>query len=75
MIENSHFPEVDRQTQCKLVFNSMKQGIQVSSYWGFKNGIIRLASRIYDLKQQGHTIYDKWHESTNGKKFKLYYID
>lgn len=65
---------VDSETQCEIILSAMKQGAKVSSIWGFRNNIVRLASRIHDLKDRGHNIKDEWHKSPNGKRFKLYYL-
>lgn len=37
-------------------------------------GSLRLAGRIYDLKQKGHDIHTKIKELPNGKKIGEYYL-
>lgn len=43
-------------TQCEIVLTQMRKNNFISNFWAQKNYILRLASRINDLRRQGHDI-------------------
>jgi hypothetical protein len=71
---NEELKEPNKDTQQKLILDALKEGKEVSSYWGFNQGIIRLTNRVNELRHIGWDIQDYWMTSTNGKRFKIYYL-
>ena len=63
-----------RVTDCKTILDRMKGGNTVTTFWGFQNGILRTASRIHDLKKQGHKVKDRWLQVHSGNQVKEYYL-
>ena len=63
-----------RETDCKKILDRMKEGKTVTTFWGFENGILRTASRIFDLKQQGHKVQSRWLQVPSGNQVKEYYL-
>lgn len=61
------------ESQNKTILQIMKQGGKLTALDAMQIGCMRLASRICDLRNEGHGIQDEWIES-NGKRFKRYYI-
>lgn len=69
-----------KTTQTQRVMRYLKDFGSISSHEAFTElGIVRLASRICELRQDGHPIKDKWEHSVNryGDKvqFKRYWLD
>ena len=57
------------------ILDYMKQGNKISQWDAielFK--YTRLSATIFNLKEKGHDIEDKWQKSNNGKKYKVYWI-
>jgi hypothetical protein len=73
MIEQLKEPNKD--TQQKLILDALKEGKEVSSYWGFQHGIIRLTNRVNELRSLNWNIQDYWMKSASGKRFKVYYLE
>ncbi len=61
------------ESQNKMLLQMMKEGKKITALDAMKIGCMRLASRVCDLRSQGHGVRDEWIES-NGKRFKRYYI-
>jgi hypothetical protein len=67
--------EPNKDTQQKLILDALKEGKEVSSYWGFQHGIIRLTNRVNELRNANWNIQDYWMKSASGKRFKVYYLE
>ena len=67
--------EPNKDTQQKLILDALKEGKEVSSYWGFHHGIIRLTNRVNELRDANWNIQDYWMKSASGKRFKVYYLE
>lgn len=62
-------------TQNELVLDYMERGHKITPLRALeKFGCFRLSARIYDLKQQGHTISDKL-VTVRNKTFSQYWIE
>lgn len=60
-------------SQNKMILQAMREGKKLTALDAMQMGCMRLASRICDLRNEGHGIQDEWIES-NGKRFKRYFI-
>jgi len=65
-----------RQSQSAAILEALKRGDQITSLEALeKFGCMRLASRICDLRQDGHPIFSKTIKNKqNGKRYKKYFM-
>ena len=63
------------ETQNKQIFEWLKKGNRVNQLMSYDQfGCTRLAARIYDLKQMGHTIGKYTVVTPNKKQYAEYYL-
>ena len=63
------------ETQNKQIFEWLKNGNRVNQLMSYDQfGCTRLAARIYDLKQMGHTIGKYTIVTPNKKQYAEYYL-
>lgn len=60
-----------KETQHTEILNSLRNGEEVSTWWGFMRGNSKVTTRISELRDMGYHITDEWREH-NGKRFKVY---
>ena len=64
------------ETQNKQIFEWLKNGNRVNQLMSYEQfGCTRLAARIYDLKQMGHTIGKYTIVTPNKKQYAEYYLE
>lgn len=64
------------ETQNKQIFEWLKNGNRVNQLMSYDQfGCTRLAARIYDLKQMGHTIGKYTVVTPNKKQYAEYYLE
>lgn len=63
-----------KETQKKRVLRILQDGKTLTSMDGYMIGIVRLTARIFDLKNDGYPIEDKWMVNRHGVKYKAYYL-
>lgn len=64
------------ETQNKQIFEWLKNGNRVNQLMSYDQfGCTRLAARIYDLKQMGHTIGKYTIVTPNKKQYAEYYLE
>lgn len=62
-------------SQCAKILAWLKAGGTITSLEAlYKFGCLRLASRISDLRERGHSIDWEWETTDNGKRVKRYSI-
>lgn len=63
-------------TQTNMILQYMASGKSITPLCALKKyGCMRLGARIYDLRREGHTIYDIMeHNSKTGKRYKRYFL-
>ena len=64
-----------KESQKKRVLRVLQDGKTLTSMDGFMMGIVRLTARVFELKNDGHNIKDKWMTNRNGIKYKAYWIE
>ena len=63
------------KSQNKQILNHLKKGWGLTALPALKTyNVMRLASRIYDLRAKGHDIKDAWIR-VGDKKVKRYYME
>lgn len=63
------------ETQNRQIFEWLKNGNRVNQLMSYEQfGCTRLAARIYDLKQMGHTIGKYTIVTPNKKQYAEYYL-
>ncbi len=64
-------------TQCELILKDLKKGRKINPLMALaKYKCFRLASRINDLREEGHSIETKMVANKDGKKkFAEYYLE
>ena len=63
------------EAQNKQIFNWLKDGNRVNQLMSYDQfGCTRLAARIYDLKQMGHTVGKYTIVTPNKKRYAEYYL-
>ena len=61
------------ESQNKMLKNLLDKNHHVSALYALKKiGTMRLAARIYDIKQEGYPV-DKYVREVNGKRVTYYY--
>lgn len=66
----------DKISQNKMILNWLLQGKSVNPITALNEfGCFRLASRICDLRKEGHPICGAFAESESGKRYKYYYMN
>ena len=66
------------KTECqkKKILKHLKKGRNLTSLGALNLfGCMRLASRVGELKDEGHPINAKWVKGYNGKRVKQYYYE
>jgi len=74
---NKHAEDIihRKYSQEELILNCMRAGNSITSLEALRLfGCFRLASRISDLRKQGHLIQSAMIETTTGKRVKKYWI-
>ena len=61
----------NKETQQQEILRALRNGEQVSTWWGFQRGNSKVTTRISELRDMGYHITDEWREH-NGKRFKVY---
>ncbi len=61
-------------SQKKKILNHLKAGEPMTSYGGFRMGIVRLTNRIGELIAEGYPIRSRWATSLEGARYKVYYM-
>jgi len=64
---------MNRESQNIKILKLLKAGHKLAALYAMQIGCMRLASRICDLRADGHEIHDEWIQN-NGKRYKRYYI-
>lgn len=62
------------QSQCERLLDHMRAGNKVTSFYAMRClGISRLASRVNDLRRQGHDVRSEWVdvENRHGEKTRI----
>jgi len=62
---------IQKETQHQEILKALRNGEQVSTWWGFQRGNSKVTTRISELRDMGYQITDEWKEY-NGKRFKVY---
>lgn len=65
-------PHGRKEPQKKTILRAMLQGIQISSMWGFKRGIVQTTNRCKEL-QEFLPIQQQTHK-LNGVRFNTYFL-
>jgi hypothetical protein len=61
--------------QRQLIRTALNEGKRVSAYWGFRNGILRLGARIWELRHlEKMPIQDEFIKPEDGNAYKEYFI-
>ena len=63
-----------KETQKKRVLRILQDGKTLTSMDGYMIGIVRLTARIFDLKNDGYNVQDKWMVNRHGVKYKAYFL-
>lgn len=64
----------DKVNQQRKIMRVLKSGKTLTTRQAFEMGILRLASRISELRKAGYPIDDSW-ETKNGRSWKRYYLN
>ena len=66
---------MQKRTQCSDVLRHLKRGGTLDPMIALRRyGIMRLAARVCDLREQGHDIHTAIFTANNGKRFARYYL-
>lgn len=67
---------MDKKTQCKMILDWLTEHGSITAWEAMaKLHIMRLASRIHDLKKLGYNIDGRMVTAPNGKRFKVYFME
>ena len=65
----------DKKTQCKMILDYLEAHGSITAWEAMeKLHIMRLASRIHDLRKMGHNIVGAMVKNAEGKRWKVYRI-
>lgn len=66
----------DKKTQCKMILDYLEAHGSITAWEAMEQlHIMRLASRVHDLRKHGCNIVGKMVTNGNGKRFKVYRME
>lgn len=67
--------KIDPNSKTGKILADLLAGKEISHADGFIHyRVSRLSDHIYDIRQAGHNVEDRWEISKNGANYKVYFI-
>lgn len=72
---NINMKLIDIETQNRRILAHLQNGGTVTSLTALYDfGCLRLSGRIFELREAGYPVEDKWVETPSGKRVKMYFL-